>query len=144
MAIDDTQDIDSASVGNEDGPTTRKKKTLRRSLSAARRELSDDELGSSAVQKLLIDEVERLEEENQDLDYYREQFHDADKKASIFEERHRRVLSQEIISNGCLVVGAAALGYVPSLSKDFTTAAIVAVFGGILVVAGIWAKVVRL
>ncbi len=144
MATDETQDIDSDLVGNEEAPTTTKKKRLRRSLSAARRELSDEELGSSAVQKLLIDEVERLEDENQDLDYYREQFHEADKKASIFEERHRRVLSQEIISNGCLVVGAAALGYVPSLSKDVTTAAIVAVFGGILVVAGIWAKVVRL
>lgn len=143
MATDETKDVDSDSSEEESTKAT-KQKRLRKSLSSARRDLSEEELSSSAVQKLLIDEVERLEDENQDLDYYREEFHKADKRASIFEERHRRVISQEIISNGCLVVGAAALGYVPSLSKDATTATIVAVFGGILVVAGIWAKVVRL
>lgn len=116
----------------------------RRSFANARRELSEKELSTPAVQKLLIDEVERLEAENTDLQTYRARFYSCDRRLGVLEEKHRRVISHEIISNGCLIVGAAAIGYIPSISADVQNLVVCATFGVILVIAGIWAKVVRL
>lgn len=53
----------------------------RRAFTNVRRELSDEELSSPAVQRMLIDDIERLEKENFDLLEYQEKFHEADKKS---------------------------------------------------------------
>jgi hypothetical protein len=115
----------------------------RQSLSRIKRELTDDELKSPAVQKLLIDDLDRLDRECSELLDYRERFHSTDKKVGILQEKLRRSISSEIISSSCFVVGAAALGYTPALWSSQPAGYISIAFGTILIAAGIWAKAVK-
>jgi hypothetical protein len=113
----------------------------RQSLSRVRRELSEDELASPAVQRLLIEEIERLEHESIELKEYRDHFHEADKRAAILEEKSKRSIAGEIIFGTCLSAGAAALGYAPAVWKHPPTGPVAIVFGLVLIITGIISRI---
>lgn len=115
----------------------------RKSFAKLRRELSDDELASPAVQRMLLDEIERLDIERGELTSFRAKFHDADKRAAILEEKFKGKISIEIIHIACTTIGAAALGYAPSIWEKQPTAWMAAIFGIILILAGLAAKAVK-
>ncbi|OHX34409.1 hypothetical protein BJL95_17220 [Methylomonas sp. LWB] len=115
----------------------------RRALRNIRRELSDDELSSPAVQRMLIDDLERLEKEKFELSEFRGKFYDADKKSAILEEKIKSSTSQEVIFSVCLTVGSASLGYAPSVWTTQPTGYISIAFGIILIIGGIASKVVK-
>jgi hypothetical protein len=127
-------------------PQTEAPKALggHRSFAKARRELTEDELAAPAVQKLLLDEVDRLEFENEELSQYKDKFHAADKAVAVLGEKQKRNVSHEIISGSCLAVGSAALVFAPSLWSAQPAGYFCIAFGVVLLVGGIWAKVVRL
>src|SRR5438552_245620 len=110
---------------------------LRRPFAKLRRELSDDELSSPAVQRLLLEEIERLDREVSDLERYRNGFHDVDKRCAVFQQRIKRVLASEVIFAVCLCVGAAALGYAPSMWTHQPTGYLSIAFGSILILGGV-------
>jgi len=120
-----------------------KGKYRRKALATAHRELSDEELSSPAVQKLLLDEIDRIESENNDLLEYRSKFHEVDKKVAVLEQQGKQKIVTEIISMTCTTIGAAALGYSRVLWSDQPTAYIAIAFGSILVICGIIAKVIK-
>jgi phosphotransacetylase len=115
----------------------------RRAFINVRRELSDDELLSPAVQRMLIDDIERLEKEKFELSEYCEKFYEADKRSAILEEKVKSSVSQEVIFSVCLTVGSAALGYAPSVWASQPTGYISIVFGVVLIIGGIASKVVK-
>ena len=122
-----------------------KAKVGRKAFSGAHRELNDTELSSPAVQKLLLDEIDRLERENNELMEYRSRFHDADKRAAVLEQKNTIRTSQEVLSLACITVGGAALGYAPSLWVFHQPSTYMFfAFGLVLVLGGIAAKVVKL
>lgn len=86
----------------------------RRSLSRIRRELSEDDLKNPAVQKLLISEIDRLEEENQAQRVFQENFHATDKEKAILEQKLKISVSLDIIFGSGLSVGAAIIGLSPT------------------------------
>jgi hypothetical protein len=139
MPIEDTQPDEAGSkpITAEDVPKSR------RALSRLKRELSDDDLASPGVQKLLLDSLERIEEENAGLKSLREKYHQADKQNGVLEEKLKTSTSVEIVSMGSLAVGAAALGYAPSAWASQPTGWIALSFGVVLTAFGIAAKVVR-
>ena len=116
----------------------------RKAFSKLRRELSDEELKSPAVQRLLIDDIERLEKENGKLSHFQDIYHDADKQAAILKEKLKTHIAVEIIFGVCLTIGAALIGFSPSLwdpSKPHGWASIA--LGVVLIVGGIASKVVK-
>lgn len=115
----------------------------RQSLARIRRELSEEELSSPAVQRMLVEELERLERQVIELSEYRERFHLMDKRASILEEKAKHSLAGEIIFGACLSVGAAALGYAPALWTHQPSGWIAVAFGSFLVIAGIVSRAVQ-
>lgn len=115
----------------------------RKSFAKLRRELSDDELSSSAVQRMLIDEIERLDAERIELSSFRNRFHDSDKRAAILEERFKGKISIEIVHIACMTTGAAALGYAPSIWQAGPAGWMAAIFGVVLILAGLAAKAVK-
>jgi hypothetical protein len=125
------------------GPEPAKSKSRRKALSTLRRELSDQELLSPAVQKLLLDEIDRLEEDNTELSGYRGRFHEADKRAAILEHKSRVSAAHEIISISCITIGGAAIGYAPSVWATQPSGYIALAFGVVLVVCGVVAKAVK-
>jgi hypothetical protein len=125
----------------EDAPLSHSKG--RRAFTNVRRELSDEELSSPAVQRMLIDDIERIEKEKNELSEYQVKFHEADKKSAILEEKVKSSVSQEVIFSVCLTVGSAALGYAPSVWSTQPTGWISIVFGVVLIIGGIASKVVK-
>jgi hypothetical protein len=115
----------------------------RPALSKAKRELTDSELKSPAVNKLLMDDLDRLEQERSELADYRERFHETDKQLGITREKLKKTIAAEVVATGCLVVGGAALGYVPTVWTQQPTGYISLAFGVMLLIAGIVAKVVK-
>jgi hypothetical protein len=141
--IEAPEDQEPAGSTPPTGAEPTKLKSRRKALSTLRRELSDKELLSPAVQKLLLDEIDRLEDDNTELAGYRSRFHEADKKSAILEQKHRVSISQEVISMSCITVGGAALGYAPSIWSVQPTGSLSLAFGVVLVLGGIVAKVVK-
>ncbi len=137
MALTDQPDLEPLDDGGSPEPPQAKAPSSRKSLTNLRRELSDDELKSPAVQKLLIDEIERLEEEAATAKQYVPRFYTADKKSAVLEEKLTTARSSEIIHIACITVGGVSLG---ATSASW----ILGVIGGVLIVAGIAAKAVKL
>ena len=64
---------------------------------------------------MLLDDVERLEEENDELSGFRERFHSSDKEAAVLRERLNASTARDVLESAVLIVGSLILGYVPSL-----------------------------
>lgn len=145
MTINTEAPEDQEPAGNHPPPDAEptKGRSRRKAFVSLRRELSDKELSSPAVQKLLLDEIDRLENDNTELAGYRSRFYEADKKAEIFKQKQTVSIAHEIISTSCITVGGAALGYAPSVWSTQPTGAIALAFGAVLVLGGIVAKAVK-
>src|SRR5690242_9288459 len=104
-------------------------KKTRRALSEAKRVLTDDELSAPGARKMLLDNLDRLEADNEILIQFRERFYDADKRCAVLETSLRQGqkddLSTDLIFTGGMTVGGVILGLLPSL--------------GALGTAGVWA-----
>lgn len=107
------------------------------------RGLSDEDLKSAGAQKLLLDTLVRVEEENVSLRRFQEKYHEADKNNAVLKEALKTKLAFEIISTGTLAMGSAALGYARSLTSTPTGGYWALGFGLFLICIGIWAKVIR-
>jgi len=110
----------------------------RRVFSRITRELTEEELGTTGVQKLLIDEIEKTGAENVELRQFRDRYYQTERELAVANKALYRKKSDEIISGGTLAVGSAALGYLPSLQADQLW--VCGVFGVVLVLVSIWAK----
>lgn len=116
----------------------------RRAFSKLRRELTDEELSSPAVQRLLLDDIERLEKENGKLIDYQDSFYKADKKSAVLDEKLKTNVAQEVIFGVCLTVGAALLGFTPSVwVPDKPHGWISLALGFVLITGGVVSKVVK-
>lgn len=116
----------------------------RKAFGKLRRELSDEELSSPAVQRLLLDEIERLEKDNGKLVEYQDLYHEADKKGAVLSEKLKSNIAQDVIFGVCLTIGAALLGLAPSIwSPDKPHGWISIALGVVLIVGGIASKVVK-
>lgn len=124
-------------------PVTANAPKSRRALSHLKRELTDEELGSSGVQKMLLEMLERAEEENIDLKSFREKYYQLDKQLGVMQEKLKVAIASEVVSMGSLAIGAAALAYAPSLWASQPSGWIVLASGVVLTVVGIVAKVIR-
>jgi hypothetical protein len=115
----------------------------RQSLARVRRELSEEELASPAVQRLLIEELERLERQNVILAEYRERFHAADKEAAILKEQNKKSLAGEIVFGVALAVGAALVGYAPVLWSNQPSGSVALGLGIFLMIGGAVSRMVQ-
>jgi len=115
----------------------------RQAFTSLRRELSDDELASPGVQKMLLAEIERLEAETAKLGSYQDKFYIADKKATVLEEKNKVQIAHEIITLSCITLGGVSLGYAPAVWSYGSTGFIAIAVGAILIICGIVSKAVK-
>lgn len=108
----------------------------RQALSNVRRELSEEEISSPAVQRMLLDELDRLETEAGELREFKDRFYAADKEAAVLRERLRGSVARD----AGLGVGAAMLGFAPSLWSSQPAGWIVVALGVALVAFALLAK----
>jgi hypothetical protein len=137
MAIDEVQPDE---VGAQPIPLQEPK--ARRAFSRLKRELTDEELTSPGVQKMILDSLERSEEEAAELKRFRDKFYESDKRNGVLEERFRTKIALEVISTGCVAIGAASLVYAPEAWKSQPDGWFALAFGIVLTLVGIFAKVI--
>jgi len=116
----------------------------RRALSGLKRELTDAELAEPGTQKMILEELERLSDENSRLSSFQDDYHRVDKNLAVVKEKQKRNIAAEIVSGSCIAVGAAALGYAPAVWASPPSGAITLVFGAVLTIGGIIAKAIKL
>lgn len=83
-----------------------------------RRQLTDDELTSPGVQKLLLDMLEDADEEKETLRSYIGLYHEADKRAAVFSENLKSQTSVEVFFGVGVGLGGAIIGLAPFLWGD--------------------------
>jgi hypothetical protein len=139
MPISDPQPDEAGSkpVTEEEAPKSH------RAFSRLKRELSDDDLNSPGVQKLLLEYLAQAEEEVVSLKSFQDKYHEADKKNGVLEEKLKVDVAAEVLSTGTIAVGAAALVYGSSEWSHQPIGAIAVAFGAVLTLVGILAKVIR-
>lgn len=90
----------------------------RRAFSEIRRQLSEKELTSAGVQKLIIENLDRAELECERLQGFVERYYTADKRAAVLEEQVRSKRAFDILHSLCLTVGGVLVGLFPALSNS--------------------------
>lgn len=108
----------------------------RKALSNVRRELSEEDLKSPGVQRMLLDAIDQLGTEVDDLREFRDGFYSAKRHAAVLEERLRASVARD----SGLAIGAAMLGLAPSLWHSQPSGGIVVALGVALVVFALLAK----
>jgi hypothetical protein len=115
-----------------------------KALSRLKRELSEEELFSPGVLKMLVEDRERIVDENRDLQSFRAKFYIADKELAILKQKLKNWSSMEVLSTGCIALGAAAFVYAPEAWKNQPDGYVALAFGAVLTLVGIAAKAIRL
>jgi hypothetical protein len=115
----------------------------RQALSRVRRELSEEEFASPAAQRLLIDDMERLERERNELLEFREKYFVTHEKLAVLQERAKRSLAGEIVFGACLALAGALMGFAPTVWNQPPSGWVALLVGGVLLVIGIVARVVQ-
>jgi len=125
-------------------PASTSQKKTRRALAGLKRELTDEELASPGTQKMILEELERLSEENLVLTGLRQSFHKVDKDLAVLQEKHKRFIAAEIVSGACIAAGAASLGFAPAVWSSAPGGYIALAFGVLLTLGGVVAKAIKL
>ncbi|MEL4887369.1 hypothetical protein N6P31_09835 [Pectobacterium betavasculorum] len=136
----DAEDIDPQPQGEDKSLHL---KAPRKAFSKLAVELTDDDLKSQGVQKLLLAEISRLETSETRADSFRDKFHEKDKQCSVLAEKSKTVVFSEILYSVSLTLGAALLGLTPSIKSDGIYPGVIFVIGVILIIGAVVAKVFR-
>lgn len=121
-------------------------KSPRKAFSKLAVELTDEDLQSQGVQKLLLAEISRLENEALQADSYRAKFNKSDKECAVLKEKGKKVVFSEILYSVSLTLGAALLGLTPSIKADAASPispSLIGIIGVLLIIGAVVAKVVR-
>lgn len=116
----------------------------RKALARVPRELAPEDLANPGVQKMLIEELERAEEETTELKGFREKFYGADKDLAVTKQKLTGWSAMEMISTACIASGAAAFAYAPEAANTAHGGWVAVAFGVVLTAIGIIAKAIRI
>ena len=120
-----------------------------------KREITEEDLKSPAVQRILLGEVDKLENRNLELENVlnnsiskysnlQDNFHEIDKQKSILEEKLKTHKSQEILYSFCLTSGSILIGLAKLVwEKDADLGALFIGIGVLLIIGGIISKAVK-
>lgn len=114
----------------------------RKALSTLKRELSDEDLSSAGVQKMLLGELDKLEDEKLELAGYREQYHQVTLQLAIANSKVKISVAADTIFGGMMTLGALIAGYAASVWDKPPTGYLCLVAGGAAIGIGILAKVI--
>lgn len=106
-----------------------------------KRDLTEEDLKNSAVQRLLLSENDKLGHQVHRLEIIEERFHLIDKECSVLKEKVGNNTSFEIIYTACIAIGSTICG-ISSIywaQKGY----ILLLFGLGLIICGILAKIIK-
>jgi hypothetical protein len=101
-----------------------------------RRQLTDDELKNSGVQKLLLDMLQESDDERERLTSYVDRFHDADKVAAVLREEVKTHTKIEVFFGVGVGLGGTIIGLSPFFWGIKIEYGIITAFVGFLAMIG--------
>ena len=128
------EDIDELSFEEVD-PLSKGRKAYKN----LKRDLSKKELASSGVQKMMLEDIERLMVENQNLQEFQSKYYQADTKRQVLEQKLNIHWSHEAIYTLCVIAGGALFTHGLNLSSGNTKLVFLG-FGILLVICGILSR----
>jgi len=114
----------------------------RKTHSMLKRELSQEDLSQPGVQKMLLGELDKLEEEKSELTPYRDKYYETKLQLGITQEKLKTSDAADIVYGAMMTMGALILGYTPSAwDPNKPTGYLCLGVGIVIVIIGIVAKV---
>lgn len=105
------QEPDPSESGDTSPPAS---PVIKSPFSNLRPDLSEDELASPGVQRLLHYEVLKLERGHAEMKSLREKYHEADKERAVLQSKVRQTKASDINFAICLTAGGASIGLAPT------------------------------
>lgn len=117
------------------------------------RSITEEDLKSPAVQRILLSEVDKLENKTNNLEMslkemylengnIRDSFHSVDKEKSILEEKLKTNKAQEVLYSFCLTSGSIIIGLAKTV-WDKGLGGIFLALGLFLIIGGLITKIIR-
>lgn len=131
------QDVDVDTEGSNKGGDL---KSPKRPYSKLAVELTDDDLQSPGVQKLLLAEISRLEHHSSNYEFCKDALSIANQKCAVLEEKQRTSVLLEVLYSAGLGVGATLVGLTPSVKESAYSPMVVLGLGAVLIVIAVVAK----
>ena len=138
-----TQVPELASGDLQPAVTTAAPSGRRQAFRDVRRQLTDADLASPGVQKLVLDELEQAEGECEQLYAYVERYHEADKRAAVLEEKLRPARAIEVLFAVGVGLGGAVFGLAPFFWEKPLHGVICLLIGGFLILGSVVGRVVK-
>ena len=107
----------------------------RRAFSRVRRELTEEEIAHPAVHRLILDEVDQLEQEVTELTDFRDRYYETDRGRAVLDEKLRQKKSGEVLQDAALGVGFLFIGLAPS-AWTLQPYGYLTVAGGVILIFG--------
>lgn len=107
------------------------------------RRLTNEDLASPGVQRLLLDECDRSQAEIEVLTGYRDRFHDVDKEAAVLREQVRAVTAIEIMFGAGVALGGAIMGLAPLFWENQPRGILVLAVGFLLILGAVIGRIVK-
>lgn len=105
------------------------------------RDLTEAEVVSPGALKLMLNDIDRLNEEVARLSQYRDDFYSADKEKAILTAQLSTKLSKEVLYSITITLGATLIGFSPEIWDLSTKFGIIDLaFGVVLVIGGLFSK----
>lgn len=108
-----------------------------------RRQLTDEDLANPGVQRIILDELERADEQCEVLQTYVNRFHDADKRAAILEVSARNQRAIDVFFGVGVGLGGTLMGLAASVWQEGWLGLIVLAVGIVLVLGAVVARAVK-
>ena len=86
----------------------------RRAFSCVRRELTEEEIAHPAVRRLILDEIDQLEQQVTELTGFRDRYYETDRCRAVLDEKLRQKKSGEVLQDAAFGVGVFFIGLAPS------------------------------
>jgi hypothetical protein len=118
-------------------------KGRRRSFGKVRRELSEDELGSPGVQKMMLADLERLDEAESDLKSVSAKYNITIADLAVAKEKLKTHNAFDVIATGTIAFGTLIIGFTSNIEGNDKIKIVFYIFGAALIIVGIVAKVMR-
>jgi hypothetical protein len=137
---DDSVLVTPSAPGGTAGPSSQTQDIVaptgrRQAFKELRRQLTNEDLTSPGVQKMLLDELEQSEAQCEVLQGYITRYYDADKLAAVLQERLRGATALEICFATGVGLGGAIVGLAP-LFWDTSPRGPIALILGIALISG--------
>lgn len=106
-----------------------------------KRDLSEDELTSPGALKLMLNDLDRLNDEVAKTSPYKDLFHEKDKEVAVLEGKLIKNTNNEILYSVAITIGSALLGVCPAIwEKSIIYGPLSLAFGAVLILFGFISK----